>query len=226
VEVLSSRVKQLEGLVFRGATTPEIEESLSGALASFDAYLQELGLGPVGELPSIRVDEDFTNAYYNKGDDEIVLGQVTVENRYLLFRLYGMHVLGTLQPAAMADPSDTCLARGMADFVAASFIGEAAYRHTPEMRHLHNEGRLDELGPPKDGSLWDPAYAAGEVWGGALWELRRLIGAERAAPTIVSAWLRAEGRVESFLEGVLSDLAEAERAIAQDLFTRRALSPG
>jgi hypothetical protein len=226
VEALSTRLKEIEGLVVHGQATPELKDSLRGELASFDAYLQGLGLGPVGELPSIRIDEEFTNAFYDPGKNEVVLGRGTVENRYLLFRLYGMQVLGALQPAAMADPSDTGLGRGMADFVAASFIGEAAYRHTPEMRHLHNEGRLDEVGPSEDGSAWDPAYAAGEVWGGALWEFRRLIGAERAAPTIVSAWLHGEGRVEPFLEAALSQLAEAEQPIARDLFTRRALSPG
>jgi hypothetical protein len=216
VEELSTRVQQLEGLVFHGEAAPELRESLSGALASFDAYLQELGLGRVGELPSIRIEEDFDNAYYSLDREEIVLGRSVVENRYLLFRLWGMHVLSALAPATWTDLTDSPLVRGLADFLAASFMGEAAYRHTPKMRHLHNEGRLDELALPEDGD-----YEAGEVWGGVLWELRRALGAERAPRIIVSAWIDAEGRINPFLDAVLKNLPEDERPVAEDIFNRR-----
>jgi hypothetical protein len=226
VRTLASRVDAVEDAVFVGFT-PQLETKLRGTLHSFHAFLAQLGLVH-GDEPQIRRSGSSTEAGWDPSGNEILLGDPDV-----LCKDYAHHAL---QEAAAdrlraVEGERGHVEAGLSDYLVCSFKGDplfapiAARRLRAQIgpkeaiRNLANDRRFSEI--TDDTNLWD----AGEVWGGALWELRDQLheAADRGA---VAAWRATEG-VESIdfarqLLVVLGDRAD----VAREIFERRGLELG
>jgi hypothetical protein len=111
---------------------------------------------------------------------------------------------------ARTGPDDT-ISAALSDYLAASYldnprIGEvAAKMATPPnayLRNLANERKFPEL------SNLSPE-TRGEIWGGAFWQMRDVLGRRRVDPMLVGAWHKTiwpeneNDRVAAFLQSLM-----------------------
>jgi hypothetical protein len=124
---------------------------------------------------------------------------------------------------------------GLADYYPGSFnndalVAEIAAKriaNKPYIRNLSNQRTFDEI------KLANTEQEAGEIWGGAFWELRQLLGQEIADKYFYTAWvaLRQPDVSKETSVGFVKRLLEVDRAAQngknvdqiQAVFTRRGL---
>jgi hypothetical protein len=234
VQTLADRVDKVEAAVFVGVA-PELERKLGAVLKRFHAYLVDLGLR-VGQVPTVRVEEMNTpNAYYI--ENRITLAETVADDPDLVCREYSHHVL--MDVVAQDRPGSQAaraVESGLADYLTCSFKGNPlwapqavkvveallpSFAGRPAIRNLENRRRFDDV----------PAGVApielGEIWGGALWELRSLFGRARADKLAVAAWKQTDdygdGIVDAAFARRLAALAGDHAADVEGVFRRRGL---
>ncbi|OGO28061.1 MAG: hypothetical protein A2Z16_04185 [Chloroflexi bacterium RBG_16_54_18] len=191
-----------EGIVFEASPllTTDLQRRLEAAFTGFQNYFRELGYKPSGKPVGVRVDSQFTdNAYYEGSGNRIVLGANFAHDPDVLYREFSHHVLfHPYQGVAQREEDIRGIESGLADYFPCSYTddprlgeqvapilqklyGEGSF-NKPYIRNLDNAMKFSDL-PPKA-----PEQLTGEVWGGAFWEMRRLLGQEKADRLLFSTW--------------------------------------
>jgi hypothetical protein len=87
------------------------------------------------------------------------------------------------------------------------------------IRNLESEIRLIDLDAPHI------VQVAGEVWGGAFWEIRKLIGKDAADRLLLNAWAEVPtgGDTEPLFVHRVIGMAGAQKQAVLAAFTRRSL---
>jgi hypothetical protein len=220
VEQVERRVQDVERLVFTGDTTPAMEEQLTRAVQGFAGYLRGVDDALVVPLPSVALKSGLGNAQYVGSVNEIQIDPKLAEDDYVVMREYAHHVLMTVGPTW--DTRLLGVESGVADYLVASHTGHPALGagaarafglDRPALRDLANERSYSE------GLI---AQDEGEIWGGALWELRSGLGREAVDRAVAGAWLDpgwvASGAL-AFADAVVAHAGEG----ARDAFRRRGL---
>ncbi len=200
VSELSAKVAKIEQVVrFKpsASLTPALRGSLDQVLKGYHAYLKSLGLDLPQSPPTIFVDPSMdTNSYYLPAPkNQIVLSTDLAQSNDAPLREYTNHILMTLRPSYSVGDV-TGLESGLADYLAGSFdkrsdfgreIWEIYRKRYPEVqipsRDLDNRRSFSEIQVGKT-----ELHDAGNVWGGAFWELRQALGQTTTDRLLVSAW--------------------------------------
>jgi hypothetical protein len=249
VDQLNARVHEVESVI-TGAT-PQEETRLAAALHEYHTYLQSRGFSLDRPQPGIRVVDlegsaspDLPNAFYDGGADEIEIARPLDQDRDVLFRSYTHHLLPSLRAGWRADQAAADLESGLADYYPCSFKGApdfgpraaAVYRARVDgfdlsaLRMLANERSFAELAASRRRQPVMP-QDGGEVWGGALWEVRARIGAEACDTLIARAWVEtpslagdpvAVGFARTLVDLVAAD-DPAQGADVEAIFERRSM---
>jgi hypothetical protein len=197
VKTLSTTVKQIADRInFKPSKslTGELQSRLKRSLASYQEYLQKLGYRSKGGEVDVSIDPNLKdNAYYDGSRNLIVIGEPFAKDTSVVLREFTHYVL---TPKKMAG--NYPIESGLADYFPCSFannplMGEkiAPFLHKlygkafdkPYIRNLENIRNFREVSPgsyPQD---------VGEIWGGAFWELRKLLGQEAADKLLFSTWV-------------------------------------
>lgn len=195
VQQVKHRVGEVERrLQISGAATPELERMLDTAVGAFAGYLAAIEPALEAPLPSVHLQPRLGNAQYDHKLHQIQLDPGLADDPYAVMREYAHHVLFGVHP----DGNDG-VESGVADYLIASHSGDprlgvlavAFFRRNfdgftrAELRNLTNALRFDDL--PESASPQE----VGEVWGGALWDLRERVGQADADRLVAAAWLAA-----------------------------------
>jgi len=220
VEKVERRVGDVERLVFTGDVTPALEKKLRRAVQGFAAYLRGVDEALAVPLPSVALEAGLGNAQYVGATNEIQIDPKLADDEYVVMREYAHHVLMAVGPEW--DTRLLGVESGVADYLVASHTGEPALGAgaarafalgRPVLRDLANERRYSEGLVAQD---------EGEIWGGALWEMRGRLGQEAADRAAAGAW-RDPAWVQdgalAFAEAVLARAGDQ----ARDAFRRRGL---
>ena len=195
--------------------TESLRESLQGLFERYVAYAAKIGLpkprAPIGlkiiNLPS-RAPQDASFLQQNS----IVVHPQVAADPSLMLPTYNNYLLamGATRQSARIGPDDA-ISAALSDYLAASYldnprIGEVAAKmaNRPDgvLRNLVNARKYSEL------SILSPE-SRGEVWGGAFWHMRDVLGRRRVDPMLVGAWHKTiwpenEGdRVAAFLQSLM-----------------------
>jgi hypothetical protein len=234
VQTLADRVDRVESAVFVGLA-PELETKLGAVLERFHAYLADLGLS-VGQVPMVRMEQmDTPNAYYV--ENQIVLSKELADDPDVVCREYSHHVLmGVVAQDIRGAPAAMGVESGLADYLPCSFkdnplFGPRAvkayaalspsFAGRTAIRNLENRRRFDDV------PAGAPDQDVGEIWGGALWELRTLIGRTEADKLAVAAWKETDDYGDEVVDAAfarhLAALASDRAADVEAVFRRRGL---
>ena len=239
---VSERVDRVEkAVVFQKseALTPALQKSLEDAVEAFRSRLKQIDF-PTGDSPiPVSVDPTLDNAHYDINKNEIVIGALLVDDPDVAVREYARHVLERMHP----DGTYTALVSGLADYLTCSFNDrpKLAEKSAPALgrkydrkwlkqgylRTMDNRRTFDELGPKPE------MHDVGEVWGGAFWEIRALLGAKDADRLLLTACRETPSKEDSRQSRVefaraVARLAgrdhTAQAADIQAIFQRRGLA--
>lgn len=234
VEGLAKEVRQIRekvGFEKSSALTPRLQKELEASFYGFQAYLEKTGYKSKKGIIKLRVDPALkSNTTYD--GERIVLGENIAADRHALLYTYMMHVLKETKASSWDLPYATtagAVASALGDYFSASFLDDPRISPVlakesglkePYIRNLENQKRFD------DHSLagWDEVHSRGETWGGAFWELRRLLGQEVADRLLFRAWVEwvpAQDADESFVRTLASLSPSVDRV--REIFARRGL---
>ena len=236
-----------EGIVFEASPllTTDLQRRLETAFAGFQNYFRELGYKPSGKPVGVRVDSQLTdNAYYEGNENRIVLGANFAHDPDVLYREFSHHVLfHPYQGSVQSEGDIRGIESGLADYYPCSYTddprlgeqvapvlqklyGEDSF-NKPYIRNLDNAIKFSDL-PPKS-----PEQLTGEVWGGAFWEMRRLLGQEKSDRLLFTIWrdfmesalVKKTGQafVRLLLEVIQAQDSEANSKAIKDIFARRGM---
>jgi uncharacterized protein YjbI with pentapeptide repeats len=192
---------EIEEVKFSGNISPELEQKLRSALAGFHSYLSGLFPSRPSSLPSVRVGGYEHNAHFDGAKNEIVLSELVASDTYAIFRQYCHFVLLAARDSkAERSPEMSAVESGLADYFCASYGGDprlgaeaiAAMQHkfggdAQYIRNLANDRRFERIGPQVF------AADAGEVWGGAFWDLCIRLGAPDTDRLLARSWREMPG---------------------------------
>ena len=197
-----------------------IQTSLQAVLSNYINYLDHIGFP--ADLVSIQIvekDEEQMNSWYDGKSifiDSKLAGDVDAPRRE-----YTHHVLYKKSGLAVALENQVMqqIESGLADYFLCSFadrsyVGEivAALMNLgrPYTRNLNNSRKFDET-PELEGS---PPQDRGEIWGGAFWQLRFVLGRDLVDPLLAKAWrsmvwpIAERETAREFIDAVLSNAKE------------------
>ena len=184
--------------------TPGLQRKLELVLASYHGYLQFLGFVPGENALRVYIQPDYDNAHYEPATKRLVFGPNFLDDSDVPYREYTHHALMARFTTDYAAWSleGLALESGLGDYFPCSFnddplLGEvvavklrekygADSFPNPYLRNLDNHLRFDELG--SNALQWH----VGEVWGGAFWDIRRLLGATEADKLLFLTWTGLE----------------------------------
>jgi hypothetical protein len=227
--------------------TAELESKLQSSLAAYQTWLAGIGYRPeVGAEPvTVRVDEDnSTNAYFD-GKSVALGANLAWDPEYALSE-YTWHVLKQTNPGAFQDLWQNSGLHSQAFAHALKFYFTCSYRDDPlvgknyytlagqEPPPGRPQGYLFDLGSLKvfdehgGGLEATEPHHVGEIWGGALWELREKLGREKADRVVLAAWKRLRDTPKDvnarfFVEAVVR-AAEAEGVGQDTVLVRQAFT--
>lgn len=221
----SVAVLNLQGIA--AAIPEEHRLELLQSLGAFASHLDALGLPGKDTRPlRIEVRPDAPHeAEYDPTIGAIIMKPVWIHDSSIVFREYSHHAFlhaARLRPAG-ARPMDDALESGIADYLSCSFVDESLMGtvgakvafQVPWIRNLDNHDSMDQFD-----ALSAPQHR-GQVWGGALWQLRKLRGADVVDQLVVKAWLAACGRkgdfTRAFVDALLSEAMKVEGAFDEEI---------
>lgn len=199
VASVAQRVKRIEdAVVFRpsAALTPVVKQRLQASLSGFYEYFKALGYEPGESRPEVTTRSNYLNAYYDGEHNLIVIGESLLKDVDVALREYAHHVLGSLPAWEKLGSQYLAIESGLADYFPCSFTNDALMGEEagqvligrPYIRNLDNDRKFTDDTPdntPLDGTA---PQVVGEIWGGAFWEIRKLLQQEVADRLIFSAW--------------------------------------
>ena len=168
-----------------------IQISLQAMLGNYINYLDKIGF-PANPVSIQIVEDKPMNAWYDGKSmliDPRLAGDVDAPRReythHVLYRKSGLDVGSQNQPMQQIES-------GLADYFPCSFADRSYFGEIvaavmnlgrPYTRNLYNSRKFDET-PELEGLSQD----RGEIWGGAFWELRSVLGRDLADRLLVRAW--------------------------------------
>jgi hypothetical protein len=241
VKSLSTKVEQIEKIVFvpSPALTPDLEKCLTASLASFQAYMQRVGFKFKATARVLVQDELVAGsiAFYDPQQNCMFVQYAYATDPDVVFREYVHHLLLELQDQATQYHVYASIESGLAFYFTCSFNNNPKFG--AKTARIAGEGRGYYMNLANN-LLFDEAYSkmhptqTGEVWGGAFWELRQLLGQEVADRMLFRTWagLKAndiqgddgKGYVKSIVgQGPQFSLAMDTTNKVQAIFGRRGL---
>jgi hypothetical protein len=167
-----------------------------------------------------------------------VAGPTALDDPDLLVHVYAHHILRSYDNYERLSESFAAKAveAGLADYLTAAFqdrpkLGLIVVRRKKNnigaIRNLANERKFSEV----DVSMIDVSdydHDAGEVWGGAFWELGGQVGRVPIARLLLGAWERfdrptSQTLAVEFVREVLKTTPSKERELVRTAFERRGL---
>jgi hypothetical protein len=199
VEEITERVNVLETTRFEpsNALTTALQTYLQSSFDVFQNYLIDIGYSPSEREVKILVDPEMRdNVYYDNENHRIVLGAPLANDSDAFFREYTHHALMTGMNPWELNNDQASLESALADYFPCSFnddplFGEKSihrvqkipgYDNKKATRDLNNDRKFSETITDRE------CHNVGEIWGGALWEIRQRLGKAYADKIIFSAW--------------------------------------
>jgi hypothetical protein len=164
---------------------PELQQELQKTVNSFVEYLSNIGFHPPTE--PVGVDgskEEPDNASYDPTVNLIRIGPALARDPDVALREFTHHQLLSMVPKGVdfrhLNPAGMSIESGLADYYPCSFTNDprvaelwsSTALNKPEVRNLDNMLSFSALTPEQRAI----SQVEGEVWGGAFWELRTLLG--------------------------------------------------
>jgi len=232
VKTLSKKVERIEekvGFKPSAALTPDLQKDLEAALSSFIGYMQKIGFRPLANRVNVYVDPDMKDnvAYYKPDESLVVVGRPYAKDTDAVFREYAFHVLSGSNFGALTLDA-RAIESGLADYFPCSYknnpiFGEEIASHIRELqgpeafkqqyvRNLKNERKFTE-------SWRERGYQeGGEIWGGAFWEIRSLLGRDIADKVLFTAWHSTEARAgqTDAVTYFVKQLLESDRSLEDE----------
>ncbi|MDX6695022.1 MAG: hypothetical protein QOF02_2625 [Blastocatellia bacterium] len=182
-------------------------QSIVSTLESYQKYFQTIGFNPPKGKIKVRVDskQDTDNAYYDMKNSLMQIGSRLVDDVDVILRTYTHHALTSVKKEAWDSPSLNLasIEAALADYFPCSFTddplfgeksvsvfrergAEGQFPH-PYLRNLDNERSFNEVDP--DDPKTAEQHNVGEIWGGAFWKLRALLGQEATDKLLFKTWI-------------------------------------
>ena len=228
VRDLASHIQHLS---FHGAT-PDQEELIKAELTRFHSYLTGLGFQTPTDSPAVRVKPNIDTALFDPHTNTVLIDSKLVEDRDTLYHVYMHHVSissAPKRPETWTTLSVT-LQDALADYFACSYQGDPVFgKHYASvfgveqgfLRDLANSYTFkksrDDAVPPK----------RGEVWGGLFWDIRSLVGKDKADRMLAEAWMESAGIsdeqafIQSFVGSVLKQTEKSSLEAVKEAISRR-----
>jgi hypothetical protein len=186
VEALDDKLTKLQEFVVQGVGAKQRAE-LSAHLALLKGYVSGFG-ARVPDPPIVYVEGTSMASCYDPTNREIVVQREFAHSLDVVAREYMHSVLSSAATGAAQDAWDfevVGLESGLADYFVASQKGEAVLYDGTRLRpiHLANERRFTD-----DFSTDDAGNDLGEIWCGAFWRVRDLLGRKAADAALWTAW--------------------------------------
>jgi hypothetical protein len=211
LDALTSKVDQIEEQINVDSSniSDNQKRDIISKLESFQKYFKGIGFTPPKGRIKVKVDtRDQSNASYNMKSNLLQIGSLLINDPDMIIHSYAHHALiGAKKQAwdsALLDVNT--IEAGLADYYTCSFkndprLGEKSihvFREQmgadtfprPYLRNLDNNRSFKEVNP-QDPMTTEP-HNVGEIWGGAFWKLRSLLGQETADKLIFSTWIATE----------------------------------
>lgn len=186
VDAISHRVDELNDFVIQGVGK-EQRDKMSAHLAKLREYLVPFA-GDLVKPPRVYVEGSYMASCYIRASHEIVIQREFADDIDMVSREYMHSVL--LSPPKSIGPSFEIrgLESGLADYYVASEKGE------PKL-YLGSGVREIQLANDRkfvDGfDQNDAGNDLGEIWGGAFWRIRDLLGRSAADKALWTTWMSA-----------------------------------
>jgi hypothetical protein len=214
---LSQRSEAIAAKIVAQERLDAIQTSLQAMLSKYIDYINAVGF-KTNAIP-INIDEKVINAWYDGKDIFInprLSGDVDVPRRE-----YTQHVLSenTLSKVDSQNQIKQHIESALADYFTCSFADRPIFGEIvaavfnlprPYVRNLNNSRRFDEA-PDLRGSV---TLDRGEIWGGAFWEVRSVLGRDLADRLLARAWqsmawpIAEQGTALKFIEVLLLNAKE------------------
>lgn len=244
IKKLKSGAITLSGFSFvpSSALTPDLQQELEASLRNFKVYLVKLGFRATSETISVKISPGITVedlgavALWDPSTHSISVASAFATDETSVLRQLAYAVLE--QSGGRSRDYFAAIESGLATYFPCSFtdhpmLGDQASadgRAVFPPQDLRTQRKFVEI----EVSNWASAQNDGsEIWGGALWQIRELLGAEGADQLIARTWqsfssTQKEGSYVSFANAVLgnSQLIENGKYTVQirQLFRARGLS--
>jgi len=204
----------VQGVEFQRSAllTGDLQAKLQTALASYETYLARLGYEVGKQRIKVRIDEgDFNNAFFD--NESVVIGRNLASDPEYALSEYTWQVLKQSNPEAFQvlwdSPSNhpQAFGQGLKFYFVCShrddpYVGRNFYRlsGSPDEHkgYLFNLNEQRQFDPKKEGDK-EP-HKLGEIWGAAMWELRKRLGQEKADRLMMETWKRLKGTRAGFVQ--------------------------
>jgi hypothetical protein len=208
VDALSQKVTRIEQAVsFKPSAllTRDLRKSLEQIFGTYYSYLKGVGFTVTGVPPTFSLDTgtDLNSYYLQPPANQIVMTEVMAKLPYPGLREYTHYVLFALNSGSLSsfdrqlpDTQDpTGLESGLADYFPSSFSDQSdvgkevwtlfqkRYPGIQIRRDLDNHRVFSEIQLGKT-----EEHDAGNVWGGAFWQIRQTVGKTSCDKLLLQAW--------------------------------------
>ena len=245
VQALSNKVQRIEEEI--SIHNPQdlpaaVRKNLESSIAQYRKYFENIGYKPPSDRIEIEIDnKDSMNAYYD--GKKIVMDRRMAEMPDVIYRSYTHRALESVRGLGIQNDRLRAIESGLSDYFPCSyqdsprfgqrFVEEFAPRLPPEwvqrgaLRDMVNTIGFDTV-------IGAEEHAAGEAWSGAFWEIRGLLGRDRADALLFQTWSeklagRPAGTLwERFAEGLVRQAAatigQSEARQIEAVFEARGLA--
>lgn len=229
VDALSHRLDRLENLKFCEGVGKADSDRISSALHGYQTYLQDLGYRPTdGATAGICIrDAAQMNgmiSYYDLKLQMVFVDKAYADNAKMFYRDYTHRVLLTMGDIG-SDWTVTAVESGLALYFPCSFADDPAL-DAPTWD-------LTRVRPFRDiGPNFNSAQIVGtEVWGGAFWQMRTILGRAAADRLLFDTWRRFAGSglkpeaASGFARMLVGAVDPKQKAAIRNLFVSRGMDP-
>ena len=211
LDALASKVDQIEEQINVDSSniSNNQKKDIVSKLQSFQKYFKEIGFTPPKGRIKVKVDtRDPINAFYDMKRNLLQIGSLLIDDPDMTIHSYAHHALIGVKKQVWDSALFEVISveSGLADYYTCSFkndprlgeksihvfreqMGGDSFPH-PYLRNLDNNRSFTEV-HPNDPMTTEP-HNVGEIWGGAFWKLRSLLGQEAGDKLIFSAWIATE----------------------------------
>jgi hypothetical protein len=197
IQKLKSGAITLSGFSFvpSSALTPELRQSLETSLQNFKDHLVKLGFGVPAETISVKISpgtavDDMGVALWDPTTHTIMVARAFATDEVSVLRQFAHELL---LPSGKPSWDYYAIESGLATYFPCSFtdhpmLGDkasAAGKAISPPQDLRKRRKFAEI---RVSDWYSVQNDGSEVWGGALWEIRQLLGAEVADRLISNTW--------------------------------------
>jgi hypothetical protein len=217
---------------------------IRGKVVEFQAYLERVGFAIPPEAVGVRIepgdglpDYEGMVAVYDPTKRAIVVASDYADDLSVMLREYAHHVLmGSVRRGL--SPPESAIESGLATYFACSFTDRPILgdRTTAARKGAFSPHRLSKTRDFEEIDLNDAASVqsdGSEVWGGAFWSLRRLLGEQASDKLLAETWTAweptdARRGFAAFLDALIETNAtegrKAQNEAIREAFRIRGLS--